>query len=309
MSHDGIKVKPRTRHFGIDFWRDAQDTIARVMHEGTIAGWKDAIITFLIQYGLQICGAIIIFCVGLLVARSVGNLVKNWLSKHHVELPLQTLIVRVVRLVIVALVLVLVLDKFGVPIAPMIAGIGVAGVGIGLAMQGVLGNVVAGLTIIFTKPYRVGEYIDLLGVYGQVIEIELFSTVLLHTDRSRVVIPNRKIIGEILHNYGEMRQLDLKVGVAYSTDLTKALALIDRILETNPRVLKDAEPVVGISELDQSSINISVQPWVGVPDFGPAQRELYQTIVEEFRANQIEIPFPQRELRVLNGSRVGVTSA
>ena len=279
------------------------------MHESTIAHWQDSIITFLIQYGLQICGAIIIFCVGLLVARWLGNLTKNWLAKHKVELPLQTLIVRVVRLAIVALVLVLVLDKFGVPIAPMIAGIGVAGVGIGLAMQGVLGNVIAGLTIIFTKPYRVGEYIELLGVYGQVVEIELFSTVLVHTDRSRVVIPNRKIIGEILHNYGDMRQLDLKVGVAYSTNLTKALAVIDRILETNPRVMRDAEPVVGISELDHSSINISVQPWVSVPDFGPAQRELYQAIVDEFRAQQIEIPFPQRELRLLGSPRVEVKSA
>jgi len=271
--------------------------------------WQDNLINFFTQYSLQIIGAIIIFCVGLFVARWVGNLVQGWLSKQHIELPIQSLMVRLVRLLIMALVLVLVLDKFGVQIAPLIAGIGVAGVGIGFAMQGVLGNIIAGLTIIFTKPYRVGEYIELLGVYGQVTTIELFSTVLVHADQSRVVIPNRKVVGEIMHNYGAIRQLDLTVGVAYSTNMPKALGTIQRILDANPRVLKEPAPVVGISSLGDSSINISIKPWVKVPDFGAAQLEIYQATVEQFRANQIEIPFPQRELRVLDGSRVEVKSA
>ena len=181
---------------------------------------------------------------------------------------------------------------------PIIAGIGVAGVGLGLAMQGMLGNLVAGLTIIFTKPYRVGEYIELLGVYGQVTDIELLSTKLIHADRSVVTIPNRKIIGEILHNYGTVRQLGLSVGVAYGADIARALSAVDDILQENPRVLKDPAPVVGISTLGKSSINISVQPWVKVSDYGPAQLELYQTIVEQFRAKHIDIPFPQSEVRL-----------
>ena len=166
-------------------------------------------------------------------------------------------------------------------------------------MQGMLGNLVAGLTIIFTKPYRVGEYIELLGVYGQVTDIELLSTKLVHTDRSIVTVPNRKIIGEILHNYGTVRQLGLSVGVAYGADLARALSAVNDILRENPRVLKDPAPVVGISTLGKSSINISVQPWVNVSDYGPAQLELYQAIVERFRARQIDIPFPQSEVRLL----------
>jgi small conductance mechanosensitive channel len=195
---------------------------------------------------------------------------------------------------------VLALDKFGVQIAPLIAGIGVAGVGIGLAAQGVLGNVIAGLTIIFTKPFRVGEYIELLGVYGQVQSIELFSTTLTHPDRSRVVIPNRKIVGEILHNYGMIRQLDLNVGVAYSADLNRALAVVHEILNANPRVLKEPKAVVGIEGLADSAITLGVSPWVSVPDYGAVQLEIYQAIVEQFRARGIEIPFPQREVRMLN---------
>jgi len=161
-------------------------------------------------------------------------------------------------------------------------------------------NLFAGLSIIFTKPFRVGEFIDILGEHGEVQAIDLFTTKLLHLDRSIVVIPNRKIIGEILHNYGTIRQLDLMVGVAYATDLTQALASVRKIVTQNTRVLPDPAPVVGIALLGDSSINISVKPWVAIQDYVQAQAELYQAIVEEFRTDHIQIPFPQREIRMLN---------
>jgi small conductance mechanosensitive channel len=262
--------------------------------------WKTTIINFLTLYGFQVAGALVILAVGWVVARWIGSLTQRWLEKQQLEPPIRTLIVRVTKLLVFALAVVLALDKFGVQIAPLIAGIGVAGVGVGLALQGVLGNLMAGLTIIFTKPYRIGEYIDIAGEYGQVTSIELFTTTLTHADRSHVIIPNRKIVGEILHNYGTMRQLDLSVDVAYNTDLAVALATVREILDRNQRVLKDPAPVVGINALEDSSINISVKPWVKVPDFTTTQLELYQTIVEQFRSRQVEIPFPQREVRLLN---------
>ncbi len=271
----------------------------------TVSALEEAqryVVGFLTQYGFQIIGALIILVIGALLARWISRRIGLWLDKKHVEVPIRVLVVRVVRLLVFGLAIVLALEKCGVPIAPMIAGISVAGVGIGLAMQGVLGNLVAGLTIIFTKPYRIGEYISILAVEGQVTEIELFSTTLVHSDRSRVVIPNRKIVGEILHNYGAIRQLDLTVGVAYGTDLDKALALVREVLQSNPRILKEPAPVVGVLALADSSINLSIRPWAAVVDFGTASRELYKTIVEEFRANRIEIPFPHREVRLLNNA-------
>ncbi len=254
--------------------------------------------SFLLLYGFRILGAIIILIIGALIAGWVGRISKRWLEEHDLEPPIRQLIVRAVKLLVFALAVVLALDKFGVQIMPIVAGLGVAGVGLALAMKGMLGNLVAGLTIIFTKPYRVGEYIELLGVYGQVTDIELLSTKLMHSDRSVVTVPNHKIIGEILHNYGTVRQLDLNVGVAYGADLARALSAVHEILQESPRVLKDPEAVVGISRLGDSSINISVQPWVNVNDYGPAQLELYQTVIERFRAGQIDIPFPQSEVRL-----------
>ncbi|PAW72324.1 MAG: mechanosensitive ion channel protein MscS [Pedosphaera sp. Tous-C6FEB] len=259
-------------------------------------------IAFLFDYGPKLLGAAIILVIGLVAALQVGKVLQRWLGKKDLEPPVRILIVRVVRLMVMGLTMMLVLEKVGVAIAPIIAGLGVAGVGVGLALQGVLGNLMAGLLIIFTKPFRVGEFIELLGVHGQVHAIDLFSVILVHADQSRVVIPNRKIIGEILHNYGSMRQLNLSVGVAYSTDINQAVAIVRAVLAANPRVLKNPEAIVGVCALADSSVNLAIKPWVKVGDYGAAAAEINQRVLEEFRKQGIEIPFPQREIRVLNTS-------
>jgi small conductance mechanosensitive channel len=262
----------------------------------------DYIKLFFAQYAIKVIGAIIIFAVGIYVAKWVGRMLSQSFERKQMEPPLRTLIVRVVKLVILVFTVIIAAEKLGLPIMSLVAGVGVAGVGVGLAMQGVLGNLVAGLTIIFTKPFRVGEYIDIHGIHGLVSQIELFSTVLTHTDRSRVLIPNRKIVGEIVHNYGTIRQLDLNVGVSYDTNIADALALTRDILQRNPRVLKEFPPCVGVTTLADSSINIAVKPWVAVADYTATHAELYQTILEEFRARNIQIPFPQREVRIVNSA-------
>ena len=263
---------------------------------------KDVTTDLLIRYGFQILGALVILGVGLLLARYVGNLIGRWLERRALEPPVRSLMVKTVRVVVLIFTLVVALDKFGFQVAPLVAGIGVAGLGIGIALQGVLSNVVAGLSIILTKPFRVGEWISIVGVYGQVHTIELFATTLVHPDQSRVVIPNRKLVGEILHNYGTVRQLELTVGVAYASDLGAVLAAARETLVANPRVLQTPAPTVGIASLGDSAITLSLGPWVAVPDYIPAQAELYRAVVERFRAAGIEMPFPQREVRLLGAA-------
>ncbi|WP_342349153.1 mechanosensitive ion channel family protein [uncultured Nitrospira sp.] len=259
----------------------------------------DISMDLIIQYGLQAASALLILAIGAFLAKSAGQYTHRSLAKIEMDAPIRLLLVRVIKGIIFLFTLLVVLQQFGIQIFPLIAGLGVAGVGIGLALQGVFLNLFAGLSIIFTKPFRVGEFIDILGEHGEVQAIDIFTTKLLHLDRSIVVIPNRKIIGEILHNYGKIRQLDLTVGVAYATDLTQAQAAVRKIVSANPRVLQDPAPVIGIALLGDSSINLSVKPWVPIPDYVPAQAELYQTIVEEFRTAGIQIPFPQREILML----------
>lgn len=260
---------------------------------------KEISTDLILRYGLQALSAVVILTVGILFAKWVGNVAGQRLNRVEMEPPVRMLLVRIVRVLILALTVMIVLDQVGVPIAPLIAGIGVAGLGVGFALQGVLSNVMAGLSIIFTKPYRVGEHISLLGVHGDVVTIDIFSTTLLHPDRSRVVVPNRKIVGEILHNFGTIRQLSLSVGVSYATELTHALTIVKDLLSQNSRVLNEPPASVLVSQLGDSAITISVQPWVRVSDYVEAKGELNQAIIERFRAAQIAIPFPQREVRVL----------
>ena len=265
-----------------------------------ISAWKDKLIDYSIGHAGALISAAVVVVIGFIVARWVGKLADRWLTHKAMEQPMRLLLVRITRLIIFALALVVALGTAGMDVTALIAGVGVAGVGIGLAMQGVLSNLVAGLTIIFTKPFRVGEYIALLHVEGQVKTVELFSTTLVHPDLSRVVIPNKKIVGEIMHNYGHIRQLELSVGVAYGTDLNNALAIARAVLAQNPRVLKDPVAGVGVAMLSDSSINLAIKPWTKVEDYNMATAEINQAIAEAFRAGKIEIPFPQREVRMLS---------
>jgi small conductance mechanosensitive channel len=260
----------------------------------------EKIILYFVEHGMQILTAIVIMGIGLFIARWIGNIIHRWLQAKAFDEPVSLLIVKIIKLLIIVSIGIMALGQMGVQITPLIAGIGVAGVGASLAMQGVLGNLVAGLTIIFTKPFKIGEYIELLGVSGQVTEIELFSTTLLHTDNSHVVIPNRKIVGEILHNYGKIRQLDLSVGIAYGTDLSVALTTVNSILGQNNRVLRDPAPNIGVAALGESFISLSIKPWVNVDDFVFAQSEIYQAVIERFQNERIEIPAPRRTVRLIN---------
>ncbi|MGZ8900562.1 MAG: mechanosensitive ion channel family protein [Limisphaerales bacterium] len=266
---------------------------------------KDQVIEFLVKYGFQILGSVIIFICGLFVAGALGRLVQKSLLRFKLEPPVELLLVRVSKLMVILLTGILTVAKIGVDIAPLVAGVGVVGVGIGLAMQGVLGNLVAGLLIIFAKPFRVGEFIELHNESGVVNTIDLFATKLMHFDKSVVVIPNRKIVGEILHNYGMIRQLELRIGVSYHSDLKSVERVVRQVLANNAKVLKEPAPVYTIKELADFSINLSVKPWVAVQDFPGTPGELYHAIIDAFRENRIEIPFPQRELRVLNGQVTG----
>ena len=246
------------------------------------------IIDLSIRYGPKILTALVFLFVGVLVSRRAGRFMQQWLTKRELEPPVRMLIGRGVSLLVLLLFVLMSLQNLGIELLPLFAGLGVAGVGVGLAMQGVLSNLSAGLTIIFTRPFRVGEYVALVGVEGQVDTIELFATTLVHSDCSRVVIPNRKIVGEILHNYGKIRQLDLAVSVAYAVDLDKAMRTIGEVLKQNPRVKKELTPVVGVTYLDDSGVKISIKPWVSVADFIPAAGELNAAILLAFRAGQID---------------------
>lgn len=260
---------------------------------------QSTIFDMAMQFGPRVMAAILILVAGAIAGRWIGQATERGLARFALEPPVRQLLVRVVRVLILGLFAIMALQNLGVELLPLIAGLGVAGAGVALAAQGVLGNVIAGLTIIFTRPYRVGEFIAIAGVEGNVDSITLFNTVLNHADRSRVVVPNRKIVGEILHNYGRIRQTEVKVGIAYSADLKLALSAMNELVRGNSRVLNEPAPVVQIAALGDSAVLLAAKPWVAVGDYGAVESELNLSIVEGMRQRGIEMPPPQYEVRLL----------
>lgn len=255
----------------------------------SLEGARSELVSLAIHFGPKLLTAIIILVAGVFTGGWVARATARGLDRLDLEPPVRQLLTRVVRALVLLLFAIMALQNLGVELLPLIAGIGLAGAGVALATQGVLSNIVAGLTIIFTKPYRVGEYIQIVGVEGQVHAITLFNTSLIHADRSTVIVPNRKVVGEILHNYGRIRMCKVGVGVAYESDLALTLGIIRDLVRANGKVLADPAP----------SVQITVNPWVAVSDYGVAEGELYLSLVEELRRRNISMPYPQREVRLL----------
>lgn len=263
---------------------------------------KASLLDMAVRFGPKLFTAIVILIIGYFVGGWAGRMLDRLLLRLELEASLRLLLVRLLRILLLALFAIVALQNLGIELLPLVAGIGVAGAGIALAMQGILGNVAAGLTIIFTRPFHVGDYISIAHEEGEVLEISLFSTTLGHADLSKVVIPNRKIVGEILHNYGRIRRLALQVGISYAADVDTALGLVADILSRQPRVLQDPAPAFGVTRLAESHVTVSVAPWVKVPDYEPAISEVNKAILDAFRARDIAIAPPQREVRLLGDS-------
>ena len=250
------------------------------------------------QFGPKLLVAVLILVVGFYVGRWVGRMGDSVLQKVGLDQTLRATLVRIMRILVLGLFAIMALQNMGVELLPLLAGVGLAGAGFALAMQGVLGNLVAGLTIIFARPFRLGEHISIGVEEGPVEEISLFNTVLSHADLSRVIIPNRKIVGEILHNFGKVRQVNLLVGVAYGTDIGQARQIVRDLLAAHPGVLQDPEPVIALLALHDSSVQLAIRPWTKVEDFGAVSSELTQAVLEAFRERGIVMPYPQREVQI-----------
>jgi small conductance mechanosensitive channel len=267
-----------------------------------LAHAKDTLLDLAIRFGPKVLTAVLILAAGLFVAGWTARAIAGGLQRFDLEPPVRQLLTRVARVLVVGLFAIMALQNLGVELLPLIAGLGVAGAGIALATQGVLSNMAAGLTIIFTKPYRVGEYIAIVGVEGQVEAITLFNTQLMHADRSRIIVPNRKVVGEILHNYGRIRQSEILVGVAYESDLALALGTIRELVAANPRVLAEPAAVIQVNSLADCAVQIAVKPWVAVADYNAVASELNLSVLEQLRAQGVGIPYPQMEVRLIGGS-------
>jgi small conductance mechanosensitive channel len=259
----------------------------------------DIVTDLLVRYSFQVLAALAIFGAGVLCARLVGRLIARSLSRTNIELHLQRLLVRIGKALILVFTVIVALDKFGVQVTALVAGISVAGVAASFAVQGVLANVAAGLSIMLARHFRIGDYIEIGSVRGQVQSIDLSMTVLRTLEDARVIVPNRRIVGEIIYNYTAERRVPLTITLAYGANLDEALRLIGEVLAGNSRVLTTPAPDVGITQVDETGIQITLRPWCRAEEYWPVHYEVYRAILDRFAERRIALAAPRREVRML----------
>lgn len=265
---------------------------------GTAKELIEMITEFFVKYSFQVLGGFIVLVLGWIVAKYLSGFVRKFLSKKEVDVTVTKFLVSTVHLLIMAFAVIVALGKFGIEIAPLIAGISVAGFGLSFALQGPLSNYAAGATLVFTKPFKVGEIIEVAGVIGEVIDLKMPRTEIKTIDGHTIVIPNKHIVGEVIHNYSSLKRIDLAVGVSYKADIDKAIQIIQSVIKNEPKIAQDREYKVGITEFADSSVNLMARIRCKQDDYWDVLFTTNKKIFDEFKKQGVEIPFPQRDVHI-----------
>ncbi|KAA0539046.1 small-conductance mechanosensitive channel MscS [Citrobacter portucalensis] len=252
----------------------------------------------LLSYAVNIVAAIAIVIIGMIVARIVSNTVNRLMLARKIDATVADFLSALVRYGIIAFTLIAALGRVGVQTASVIAVLGAAGLAVGLALQGSLSNLAAGVLLVMFRPFRAGEYVDLGGVAGTVLNVQIFSTTMRTVDGKIVVIPNGKIIAGNIINFSRepVRRNEFIIGVAYDSDIDQVKKILTDIIQSDERILKDREMTVRLNELGASSINFVVRVWSNSSDLQSVYWDVLERIKREFDANGISFPYPQMDV-------------
>ena len=252
----------------------------------------------------NLIAALVIIIIGLWVAGFVRKLAKRLMVKGQVEPTLIGFISNMVYYVLAAFVALAALNRVGVQTASLVAIFGAASLAIGLALQGSLSNFAAGVLLLIFRPFKLGDLIEAAGVTGVVEEIQLFTTIVVTLDNKYVIVPNSKIGADNIVNYSTKPyiRLDMVFGIGYDADIDRAKAIVQDILASDERVLKDPAPTVAVTELADSSVNLAVRPNVTVADYWGVYFDTHERIKKRFDQEGISIPFPQRDVHMFSAN-------
>ena len=256
----------------------------------------------LATYGINVVGALVIIVVGFMVAGWARRALERALSRSgKMDATLVRFFGSLVRYAIIAFVIIAALQQFGVEATSLVAVFGAAGLAIGLALQGTLSNVAAGVMLLMFRPFKIGDFVDIGGKTGTVKEVGLFTTELATGDNVKIIMPNGQIWGQAIANFSAnpTRRVDLMMGIDYGDNIDTAMATINRVIGEETRALTDQDSTVAVAELADSSVNIVVRVWVNAADYWGVRWDLTKKLKEQLEADGISIPFPQREVRML----------
>jgi small conductance mechanosensitive channel len=255
---------------------------------------------YLVSYGLRIIAALVIFIVGRWVARLVSRLIEKVLIRANVEPALAGFLKKLCFFLILAFVIIAAIDKIGIQTTSLVAVLGAAGLAIGFALQGSLSNFAAGVMILIFKPFKAGDFVEVAGTLGAVQQVGIFNTILNHPDNRRIIVPNSQVTSDKITNFTavDRRRVDMVFGISYDDDIRKAKEVLMNLVKSDPRVLKDPEPVVAVSALADSSVNLVVRPWTKPEDYWGLLFDTMEKGKVELEKAGLTIPFPQRDIHM-----------
>jgi small conductance mechanosensitive channel len=259
---------------------------------------------FLVTYSFQIVGALIILAIGAVISRKIGRVIEALLLRQKIDITLSRFTASAVRILILAMVVIMALGKVGISVTPFIATIGALGLGAGLAMQGMLSNYAAGVTIIVTRPFVVGDTITILGVTGLVREVHLGYTMLTNEDEVRITIPNKHILGEIIHNSFTDSIVEMTVSIAYNADPVAASKLVADAISQQDGVSTRRAPQVGIHDFGDDGYLLGVRYWAATAELFTVRYAVNARINQVLQEHGIALTYPQREVRILKDDPV-----
>ncbi|TPH15219.1 mechanosensitive ion channel family protein [Litorilituus lipolyticus] len=263
-----------------------------------VAQWYQVVIDYLTNYSFQLIGAFIIFVIGYYFAGKVSKWVLNLCQRQNLDITLSQFLSNTSKMLMVILITIVALGKLGISVTPFIAAIGAISLGAGLALQGLLANYAAGFNIIIIRPFVVGDTITVQGVTGVVKEVLLAYTVIVDKDNVDITIPNKHIVGEVLHNSKHDSLLELNVGIAYKHNPLEVIELIKAAIIKLDIVGEQKALQVGIDEFSDNAITIEVRLWTPTISLFDNKYKAYEAIYLALQQANIEIPFPQRTLHL-----------
>ncbi len=260
----------------------------------------NTIIDFFVNYSFQVVGAVLVLVAGVVVARLVASFVLKFFARKNFDPTLSKFIVGGIKTTILAFAIIVALGKFGITIAPFIAALAAMAFGASFAIQGPLSNYGAGLVIIISRPFVVGNTISVAGVNGIVEEVNLGATILTDEDGVKITVPNKHIVGEIIYNSSENKIIEEVVGISYDSNPDEAIQVVYKTLEGFEEISRDPGPQVGIQEFGDSSINIGLRFWVPTQKYFDTLYKVNLAVYRQLQQANINIPYPQRDIHIVS---------
>lgn len=265
---------------------------------------KGDLLDLLVSLGTKILTAAVILVVGFWLAKVLSKGMKRLLIRRETEQSLVTFLYSLVNIALKVLVLVTAFTQLGLEMTSFVAILGAAGLAIGMAFSGTLSNFAGGVIILLLRPFRVGDFIETQGEMGTVKEITIFNTILSTTDNKIIILANGAVSNNTITNFtkADNRRVDWVFGIAYGDDLKQAKNLLKQFIEEDKRILQDPVPFIGLGELGDSSVNITVRAWVKTDDYWDVFFDMNERVYNEFGGHGLNIPFPQMDVHIKNNA-------